>query len=314
MLNEKIESCSEIADLEGLYFVWENLSNGVCSIDSLTSLRLHHKGKINVNIDYTILLFEQLKIVDISNDLVSISKMREDYPVLDKNSYSKWISRILIDYLLDEKVISSEGIRYNSQIDGYILPRHNIKLKYACYRNLLISLDLLEKYNDGNFLINELVASYLIKEKKKRLKISEEELLKRLEKQRIQGEKGELFVLGYEKNRLSKRLDLDRIKRISVIDVSAGYDIISFRNNKSIELDCFIEVKTYKGKPHFHWSSNEIQIAKRKSRSYFLYLVDIDKYSDPLYEPIIISDPISYFDETTEWISSPESFLFEKIG
>lgn len=313
MLNERIEACSEIADLEGLYFVWNNLNEGVSSIDSLTNLRLHHKGKINLNVDFTILLFEQLKIVDVASDFVSLCKTNKEYTNLDKESYQNWFSEVLLDFLIKEGVIFLEGIKYNSQLDKYILPRYSIKYKYACYRNLLISLGILEKCIDRNFYINDLLSNFLVEENKRIIKVSEETLLKKLERQRLQGEKGEQYVVEYEQNRLTLRNDTFKIKRISILDVGAGYDIISFNNYTSVSLDRFIEVKAYKGNPHFHWSSNEIQTAKIKSKNYHLYLVDINRISDPLYEPTIIYDPISYFDKNLEWISSPESFLFKKI-
>jgi hypothetical protein len=313
MLNETIEACSEIADLEGLYFVWKNINNGVSSVNSLTNLRLHHKGKINLNIDYTLLLFEQLKLVDLESDNIMVCDKKNKSSNFDLLNYQNWFSKSLLDFLINENVIYLDGIKYDSQIDKYVLPRHNIKFKYACYRNLLISLEILIKCNEGNFYIGDLLATYIIKENEVKRKISETELLKKLEDQRLQGEVGELFVVNYECNRLSLRKDKNKIKRISVLDVSAGYDIISFNDIGTKSLDRFIEVKTFKGKPHFHWSSNEIQTAKIKSKNYHLYLVDFNKISDLSYMPMIICDPVSYFEKSLEWISGPESFLFEKI-
>lgn len=313
MLNERIEFCSEIADLEGLYFVWTKLIEGVTSINSLTNLRLHYIGKLNLNIDYALLLFEQLNLVVVESDTITLSRTNKQYPNYDLSNYQNWFSKILIDLLVNEKVICLEGIKYDSQIDKYILPRFNIQYKYACYRNLLLSLGILEKCNDGNFYIADLLSNFITKENKVKRIISEAELLKKLEEQRLQGEAGELFVIDFEFSRLSLRHDLKKIKRISVLDVSAGYDIISFNDNNSKSLDRFIEVKTYKGKPHFHWSSNEIQTAKIKSKNYHLYLVDINKISDSLYEPMVICDPVTYFEKSLEWISTADSFLFEKI-
>jgi len=313
MLNERIEVCSEIADLEGLYFVWKKLIEGVTSLNSLTNLRLYYLGKLNLNIDYALLLFEQLNLVVIESDTITLSSTIKQFPNYDLRNYQNWFSKILIDLLVNEKVISFEGIKYDSQIDKYILPRFNIQYKYACYRNLLLSLGILEKCNDGNFYIADLLLNFITKENEVKRKISEAELLKKLEEQRLQGEAGELFVINFECSRLSLRHDLNKIKRISVLDVSAGYDIISFNDNSSKSLDRFIEVKSYKGKPHFHWSSNEIQTAKIKSKNYHLYLVDINKISDSSYGPMIICDPVTYFENSLEWISTADSFLFEKI-
>lgn len=314
MLNEKIENCSEIADSEGLYFVWKNLISGVTSLESLAYLRLHHSGKINVDVEITILLFAQLQIIELSDDFISLKNDFLKDNSLDKKRFLDWISKFLLQFLIVEKVIELEEIIYDSQLDKYILPRRNIKYRYACYRNLLLSLSILDKREDGNYYIEEFLTEIITKENISKAKISEATLMKLLEQQRVQGEIGEKYVIEYENKRLALRMDKSKIKRISVLDVSAGYDIISYNDFGSTTLDRFIEVKTYKGKPHFHWSANEIQTAKVRSSHYFLYLVDFNQISLPLYEPIIICDPISYFENNTDWASTPESFFITKIS
>jgi len=311
MLNEKIEACSEIADLDGLYFVWSNLLQGVISIHSLTELRLHYQGKLNLNVDYAILLFEQLELVKLNDDEISLYNISKSS--MDIDSYHAWFSRILLDFIIEENIVSLDDIKYENEIGKYVLPRHNISYKYACYRNLLIALEILEKCADGNYYINEILSDLLAKQNSRKLKLTEESLLKKLEEQRIQGEKGELFVLDYEKRRLHNKKDISKIRRISILDVTAGYDIVSFNDVNSNVIDRFIEVKSYDGKPHFYWSANEIQIAKIKSKNYCLYLIDIDKIYDCDYNPMIICDPVSYFDYNQEWVSKPQSYLFEKI-
>ena len=65
-------------------------------------------------------------------------------------------------------------------------------------------------------------------------KLTQAELLQRLERQRVRGELAEEKVLAIEKDRLTalKRPDLAaKVERISIDDVSAGYDIKSFEKN-----------------------------------------------------------------------------------
>lgn len=64
-----------------------------------------------------------------------------------------------------------------------------------------------------------LVASHCVK---KRKAMSLEQLKKRLENNELAGEKAELFVLEYERQRLGPEGG-KKVKRISDIDVSAGY-------------------------------------------------------------------------------------------
>lgn len=82
------------------------------------------------------------------------------------------------------------------------------------------------------------------------------------EHQELQGERAEQFVLSYEAKRLEGHPTLSKIKQISVIDVTAGYDILSYNGVDSEKLDRFIEVKSYLGSPHFYWSQNEIEKAR----------------------------------------------------
>ena len=66
------------------------------------------------------------------------------------------------------------------------------------------------------------------------------------------------FVLCFEKVRIGHPL-CENIKRISEIDVSAGYDIVSFNSSQSQKLDRFIEVKAISNNG-FYWSKNEFEI------------------------------------------------------
>ena len=52
-------------------------------------------------------------------------------------------------------------------------------------------------------------------------------------------------MLSYEVKRLEGHPYLSKIKQISVIDVTAGYDILSYNGVDSEKLDRFIEVKSY---------------------------------------------------------------------
>ena len=89
--------------------------------------------------------------------------------------------------------------------------------------------------------------------------------------------------------------------------------MVSFLDEKSTSIDKYIEVKTYQGKPHFHWSANEIKVAKIRGDQYFIYLVDLDKIVVPDYEPLVIQNPASYLNNNPNWLSTPDSFLFELI-
>jgi len=90
----------------------------------------------------------------------------------------------------------------------------------------------------------------------------------------ITGEKGEVLVVEYEKDRLKKYQELkSKIEQKSLNDDSLGYDILSFETNGR---ERYIEVKTTGGKISselsFYLTDNELQTAKR-DENYWIYIV-----------------------------------------
>ncbi|QBX99471.1 DUF3883 domain-containing protein [Rhodophyticola sp. CCM32] len=122
-----------------------------------------------------------------------------------------------------------------------------------------------------------------------------------LERQAHHGEAAEKWVLEFERRRLSKHPLRDQIRRISIDDVAAGYDILSFASEGSLNHDLFIEVKSHGVTKLFHWSRNEIATAREFGQEYALYLVDREQTSKAEYSPHIIMAPYP------EMFSSPDS-------
>ena len=134
-----------------------------------------------------------------------------------------------------------------------------------------------------------------------------------LEKNQIHGEEAEIYALAYEQKRLSAHPKLSNVEIISSYDVMAGYDIVSYNSLTSIELDRFVEVKSYSSSPSFHWSRNEMDVARLRRSKYFLYLVDRDKINEPSYEPMIIQDPYDKVMNNNDWTKRVDSYhVFKK--
>ena len=141
--------------------------------------------------------------------------------------------------------------------------------------------------------------------------LSLEQLKKQLENNELAGEKAELFVLEYEKKRLGQPL-CEKVRRISEIDVTAGYDIVSFDSNQSLEPNRFVEVKAASS-AGFYWSRNEYEIAKLKGDTYYLYLVELNKVNQQDYSPQIIQNPAVNIMETDEWFVESQSYFIKHI-
>lgn len=129
-----------------------------------------------------------------------------------------------------------------------------------------------------------------------------------------QGDLGEQFALAFERKRLPEFLR-DNIRHFAEHEIALGYDILSFETSTSILPDRYIEVKTFRGHPHFYWTDNEIAAARKYTDHYHLYLIDIDRINEPNYEPQIIPNPAVLFDKSLPqnghtWTFHPIQYAF----
>lgn len=311
MLNERISRFSSIGNKDGLFFVYQSLLSGVTSVRSIKQFVMHHPGHIDVEVDAVIMLYADLNILqyDEENDIISLVIM----DLGDLGQFINRFSKMIFDFVVREEIINVETLSYDMQVDRFYIDKECIPMRYACIRNLLISFDVFERRAAASYYVS---AGYVNKATpyiKNKRKMSQAKLQKILEQEAEQGTEGEAFVMEYEKKRLEGREDLDTIKQVSIIDVGAGYDIISYNNIYSTKLDRLIEVKTYRGKPHFHWSSNEMNEAKLRMDNYYLYLVSYDEMNKEGYHPIIVKNPITYFKDNVEWQTSIDSVAFIKV-
>lgn len=102
------------------------------------------------------------------------------------------------------------------------------------------------------------------------------------------GERGELIVLRAERNKLTqlgKEILSAKVERVSVIDDSLGYDLLSFEENGKSR---YIEVKTTRhnvGQFSFFISANELKKAKELDNYYIYVVFNADK-TNPKILPI----------------------------
>jgi len=149
--------------------------------------------------------------------------------------------------------------------------------------------------------------------------VSEEDLLRRLEENRLVGKKGEEYAIKDEKRRLKEeegRVDLALdIKQISVTNAYAGYDLESYDDKKSnlTKHDRMIEVKSTTGSsPRFYWSSNEVEKAEKLGKRYWIYLW-INVMSDDKRKLKRIQDPYTkFFKDNTLATPKCTGYLLEK--
>lgn len=112
-----------------------------------------------------------------------------------------------------------------------------------------------------------------------RVPMTAQELEVLLALQSVQGSAAEDWVVAHERQRLRNAgcpAEADAVRRISQMDVCAGYDIESFDGAASpFRFNRFIEVKSSSqiGSKTFIWSRNEKAVATRLRAAYWVYLL-----------------------------------------
>ena len=235
----------------------------------------------------------------------------------------------LFNKIIDEEIIQeflgNVEYKYDLVDTTVSLSINRIPLDYSCLRNFMIDIGFFKSKDantlliDHNYLeffekkivpiINGSITDELNKRILKNTKISIEQLKRLLAIQEELGEEAEKFVLDLEQRRLKNHPNTERIKIISKIDSSAGYDIISFSNSNSIINDKFIEVKSYSNRKGFYWSSNEVSTAQLKQDQYYLYLVDRKLMNDADYSPRIIQNPYQNVFMNSEWVRETDNWF-----
>lgn len=315
MLADTLKKFTNIGSVDGVYFFWKCLQYGKTTKDAIAINRQHSNSKVNLDLAAAYILFEGIGLILIDgNDVIVNYNYRSNlkYTVVE---FVEWFSSIASSFFISEGAINLSSINYDSSTDQYLLPRSAIKIKHSAVRNLLISFGVLDNRRaDRQYVVHKHINLFIATAQKTIRKLTLEKLKAQLKEKEEQGEKGELFVVAYEHARLQGHPHIDKVKRISFVDVSAGYDIISFNDCLSTELDRMIEVKAFSGEPHFFWTYNERRVARLLAGHYFIYLIDIDKIDKEDYAPLIIQDPIAFFNGNTQWIITEESVKITKTS
>lgn len=298
-----------MGDRAGILHLCERVFTG--DTEDLTSIRAacsFIKG-IEINLKCALMAFEDLGLIRLQGN--SCQSAGLTYDKGHKDIFIAGLCSSCLEYLISEDLVDRGQIRYDEGADLFCIPRFAFKIGCSAYRNMLIALGAMEP-RGAQFAVASAYEPQLSRAIGVRGKaLTQEGLLRKLERERLIGEEGERFVLCYERGRCRFSQDqISRIKQVSLVDVAAGYDIISFEDESGDERR-YIEVKTYLGKPHFNWSANEISSARLRRDSYCIYLVDYSRIRSPGYCPYIIRNPYSEVRDSTKWRMSPTSYLVE---
>lgn len=300
------------SDIE--YIVMDILGEkGVHERDLRTLNSLNSKGSCEVNA--IIILLMHLNIIKQDNNRVFMVNNREEI-IRDRKTLSLLILEHLLDELCNKEIFTNEMFEFLPEEKRFLFRKELFPIKYSQIRNLLVSYDffyLKRTSTQTNFYVNNKYEYALFKYLKiNKKKMNLKELKRQLENNSIAGEKAEEFVMKFESQRLGGKTSAP-IKQISIVDVTAGYDIASFQSIKSKQYDRFIEVKAVNHYEEFFWSNLEIEVAKKKKENYYLYLVELNKINLSEYEPEIIVNPYERIFQDEKWLLEAQNYKVKRV-
>lgn len=300
---------------EGLiFFICDVVGKKAIKVTDAKVICAHAAGKLQIIGDELIKYCSLFGWIYVENEMISVTS--ELFPIIeDKEKVNNQLVISTIEKLFDSEILNPLMFSYDSVQGCYAFKNELLPLPFSCVRNVLVSQGFFVSQRESfgtHFFVtpmyNKTVALYCKAEQKK---LTLKALKKRLEDEELAGEKAELFVIDFERKRVGMPLS-EKIIRISEIDVTAGYDIVSFESNNSQKPDRFIEVKAVSHNG-FYWSKNEYEKAKLKGEEYFLYLVDLSKVNNPEYGPEIICNPVVSIMENDEWYIEAQSYHINHV-
>lgn len=296
----ELKRYNSIGDLLGVSAFMQIVFRDVCIREQAARDLISLRQDVRVNFDVAESFFAYIGWLDVSDGVMAATERFRAMP--HKDIMIGEMCRDCIARILADGVIDSEAVTYDVASERYMLRHFAFPVSASIFRNTLLQFKALTEVNDGFLVSSEFEENFADAARKRSRRMSLEKLMKIQEAESEQGAAGEIFVLNYEKRRLGDSVAARGVKRISEVDVCAGYDIVSRKSPLSPKADRFIEVKTYRGNPHFYWSANEIGKAKLYGDQYVLALVDYDKISQNGYEPTFICNPAMEVLDSNRWM------------
>lgn len=302
---------------DGFLFLLENvIADKILSYEDVKILCAHAPGECHILLPEMIQYCSAFGWIQTENNKISVDP---DVIALngDHNALNGQLVQSTLKVLFELDCFHPRMFSFDTISRRIIFHNELFPLHYSAIRNTLIDMgffDVIRSIQGTNFLVAEAFEKTLSKFcKQEKRKITLEQLKKKLQSDAEIGEIAEKFVLAFERERIGVPLS-ENIKIISDIDVTAGYDIVSYESTASCEYDRFIEVKAVSNGMDFFWSRNEYEIAKLKGNSYCLYLVDIRRIGKNGYVPMIINNPAEVIMESSEWMVEPQSYHIRRIS
>ena len=313
-MQEELRRCNYLGDLDSIYALGRiAVSSESITFRSIASISALNTS-ISVKLKPCLQFFVELGFLVEEDGVFYGTDIGIDAIHSGFESFITIVSSRTLEYLIENKYIAPDAIIYDPSATVCRIKRSGVSFVAAVMRNLLLDTHALAEGDFGVYNVGAEFESLFEEQlKKRRSKMSLEQLMEQHRRQEEQGRKAEEFVLEFERRRLLWSENSNRVKQISDFDVSAGYDILSFNTSESTKYDRFIEVKSFSSIQSFFWSSNEMRIAREMKKNYFLYLVDMEQYQSVGYEPTIVCDPINQILGSEDWVIDTATVKVTKV-
>ena len=290
----------EYQNIDSLYKLCEENKNNFANVKiNYSRFNKFFQDSLNFLVETNILSIKMNKIIKKKKDILF-----KDYlisKILNSTQYGFPFKEYLTNFeKKDQKLIFRPDLAYNSMTSSL--------------RNFLISMGIIRYQIDTDQYV--LLKEDLIN-KVKKIKFSPASLKKQIEMKNEIGLLAEEFIFNYEKEKV---LSIDKSlipEHISKQDVSAGYDILSYKKIKDNVEKVFIEVKAVSSANFkFYLSQGEHQTSLRCKNNYFLYLLPVDHSLINKFDRdkiIKIYDlKKNLFENKTNWIYENDGYVFYK--
>jgi len=292
------------------YFINSVIGKKTLTKADICKISNYSPGNYLLDVEALLIYCAYLELIIYENEIIYSPVVEEI--INNEEKLNNFIIETTVKKLFNDNIFGIDMFTYSSFYNIFVFRNEKFSLDYSALRNILISQGffVVNTFNN-NFQITikehyEPLIAKFIEKKKKIITIDEFKLL--TIKNEEAGEKAELYALEYERKRITNLELQKKIKRISNIDVGAGYDIISFNDNNESSHNRFIEVKAVAKSHSFFWSKNECDFAKLKGDQYYLYLVELNNISNSDYHPYVVCNPANRILNSNDWLVEPHSF------
>lgn len=233
-------------------------------LSHLTHDLVNSSNLSNKEINFLIEFSELKNIIKVYNQEYELnSDISKDKFLFDFCNF--YFNSIYSDESIHSNIFQSSKLSLEN--DFIVIDLNSINIIYTPILTTLSRLGFINYEKNYAYVKNLVFAKKLLERPLKKLKKSLNQFEKEQYEKSERGKLAEIFVLNFEKKKLEKT-KYNPI-RISLDDVGAGYDILSFEINGDKK---FIEVKSI-SKSRFFWSENEVNNSKIFKDNYFIYCV-----------------------------------------